>query len=71
MAFQTVVGLSTLFEVNRRKLQFGAIKPFHWQHQNGIYHKYMGIFQQFLAYSVRIARMEDPKQRPPFRLTEL
>ncbi|KAM6504808.1 hypothetical protein FSOLCH5_015297 [Fusarium solani] len=64
-----VVSWNVLFEVNRKELNKERSTPFHFRFKPKTRKKYTTVALQLVAYIIRAMAIEDPADRPPFKLS--
>ncbi|KAM0348436.1 hypothetical protein ACHAP4_010951 [Fusarium culmorum] len=69
LIYRQEVPLNARFEVTRYDLNTASRKPFSFRHKQETKRRYASILKQLIVYTLRCLALEDPAERPPFRVS--
>ncbi|KAF9773362.1 hypothetical protein IL306_008850 [Fusarium sp. DS 682] len=69
LIYRQEIPLNARFEVARYDLNTASRKPFSFRHKQETKRRYASILKQLIVYTLRCLALEDPAERPPFKVS--
>ncbi|KAF5227224.1 hypothetical protein FAUST_11915, partial [Fusarium austroamericanum] len=69
LIYRQEVPLNARFEVARYDMNTASRKPFNFRHKQETKRRYASILKQLIIYTLRCLDLEDPTERPPFKVS--
>ncbi|KAF5227225.1 hypothetical protein FAUST_11914, partial [Fusarium austroamericanum] len=69
LIYRQEVPLNARFEVARYDISTASRKPFNFRHKQETKRRYASILRQLIIYTLRCLDLEDPTERPPFKVS--
>uniref|UniRef100_A0A4E9DLA7 Helicase ATP-binding domain-containing protein n=1 Tax=Gibberella zeae TaxID=5518 RepID=A0A4E9DLA7_GIBZA len=69
LIYRQEVPLNARFEVARYDINTASRKPFNFRHKQETKRRYASILKQLIIYTLRCLDLEDPIERPPFKVS--
>ncbi|RBR06912.1 uncharacterized protein FIESC28_10883 [Fusarium coffeatum] len=69
LIYRQEVPLNARFEVARYDINTASRKPFNFRHKQETKRRYASILKQLIVYTLRCLDLEDPTERPPFKVS--